>query len=97
MTIYVDALMHNGWPTHCPMESGHMFSNTEDHNQLYAIAQAIALKHGWLQSDNPMSDDPLTPRRHTQAITDDAVPVHRSLAMWIWRAQRAQVGEEHRS
>ena len=95
MTIYVDALMHNGWPTHCPMESGHMFSNTEDHNQLNTIAQAIDLKHGWLQSDSRMSDDPLTPRRHTHAITDGAVPVHRSRAMWIGRAQRAQVGAEY--
>ncbi len=40
MTIYVDALIHNGWPTHhgtCRIRR--ISSDREDHHELRAIVQ----------------------------------------------------------
>ena len=45
MIAYVDALMHSGWQRHGrPIQHCHVFSDTEDRDELHAIAQAVGLK-----------------------------------------------------
>ncbi len=94
MTVYVDALMHNGWQMHGrPVQSCHMFSDTEDRDELHAIAQAIGLKRAWFRNSGRTPHYDLTPGKRAQAIAVGAVPVGRSLAVRIWRAGRTH-GDE---
>lgn len=94
MTVYVDALGHNGWQMHGnPVQSCHMFSDGGDHDELHAIAQAIGLKRTWFRNGSGTPHYDLTPGKRAQAIAAGAVPVGRSLAVRIWRAQKPRLRE----
>lgn len=101
MTAYVDALMHSGWHESGrngrPAQSFHMFSDTEDHDELHAIALVIGQKRAWFLNGGRTPYYHLTPGKPAQAITDGAVPVGRSLAVRIWRVQTSRGREERRA
>lgn len=92
MTVYVDALMHNDWQGSArngrPAQSFHMFSDTEDQDELHAIALVIGQKCAWFRNGGRRPHYDLTLGKRTQSVTASAIPVGRSLAVRIWRVQR---------
>ena len=98
MTVFVDALMHRGWQMHGrPIPTCQLFADTDDHDALHAIAQAIGLKPTWARNGARGPHYDLTPAKRAQAIAAGAVPVGRSLAVQIWRARTARGREERRA
>lgn len=98
MTFYVDALMRNGWQMQDrPVQSCPMFSNTQDHRELHAIAQTIGLTSAWIRSGSRTPHDNLTLGKRTQAVSAGAAPVEPSLTVRIWRAQASRAREERRA
>lgn len=92
MSVHVYALTHNGWQgsgrNGRPAQRFHMFSATENHDELDAIALKIGQKHAWFRSGGRRPHYDLTPGKRAQSVTARAIPVGRSLAVRIWRAQR---------
>jgi hypothetical protein len=95
MTVYVDALMHSGWPRHGHLiQHCHVFSGTEDHVEFHAIAHTIGLKRAWFRNGGRMPHYDLRLGKRVPAIAADAVPVGKSLAVRILRPKRDGRREE---
>ena len=89
MIASVDAPMHSGWQRHGrPIQHCHIFSDTEDHDDLHAIAQTIGLKRARFRNGGHTPQYDFTPGKRAQATAAGGVPVGQSLAVRIWRRRR---------
>lgn len=91
MTIYVDALVKNGWILRGrPTPNCHLFTDGTDLEELHRFADRIGLLRAWYQPAPPSSVPhyDLTPGRRRVAVLLGALEVDRRRAVEIWRDQR---------
>jgi hypothetical protein len=88
--IYVDPLMRHGWKMYGrEIRSCHLFTDSQDLEELHRLAEKIGMKRRWHQATRIPHYD-LTPLRRNAAIAAGALEVDRRQAVKIWRAWRVQ-------
>lgn len=93
MTVYVDALVEWGWKMRGrTVASCHMFTDSEDIEELHAFAKAIGMKREWFQPHKIAPHYDLVKSRRDAAVVLGAREVDRKTASGIWRARRVLVG-----
>jgi len=92
MTIYVDPLASWGWKLRGhEVRSCHMFTDSQDLEELHALAERIGLKRAWFQQSARAPHYDLTASRRSQAVLLGAVEVDRRAAALIWRTRRTLI------
>jgi hypothetical protein len=92
MAIYVDQLEAWGWQMRGrKIRSCHLFTSSEDIEELHAFAEQIGMRRAWFQEHRIAPHYDLTPTRREAAVQLGAIEVGRRQASEIWRARRESV------
>jgi hypothetical protein len=87
--IYVDPLMNHGWRLRGRFTpSCHLWTDSEDLEELHAFAKSIGLERRWFQSatkPRTLNHYDLTPSKRTQAIAAGAIELNLVGAVNAWR------------
>ena len=88
--ICVDPLMRHGWVIRGkPTASCHMWTDSEDMEELHRFAESIGLKRAWFQpATKPRSINhyDLTPSKRAAAVAAGAIELDARDAVNAWRA-----------
>ena len=83
MAVRVDALVKHGGRPWC-----HMFSDTDDMEELHAMADKIGLKRKWFQDKQKLPHYDLTAYKRALAIVHGAKEATRSEVVEVMRCRR---------
>lgn len=97
MTVYVDALIQHDLTGKSAQvrrvfKDGacHMFTDSEDQEELHAMAQKIGMRRSWFQDDWPLPHYDLNPKRRAAAVRAGAVECDKHKTVEVMRANRAK-------
>lgn len=91
MSIYVDSLCSHGWRLRGHVvRSCHMWTDSDDIEELHQFAISIGLKRIWFQhEEDKLPHYDLTESMRYRAVTKGAIELNRGEAVRLWRDLRA--------